>query len=415
MALKFYQNYIDSLSYASPDEAYRDLMQASVLAQWDNTTQVINIKEQDGIGSSVYKDIEVRVDYAIDMGTGFKQDDDFKIFAFKDINHKSPKGLMYQYDDDYWIVINTSELGSITSDITVRRCNNVMRWVDKDSGYIYEYPCIIEYVLESPQQLKDKDVITSNGHITIICQGDNITRHIEKNTRFIFNKQPFKLIAYQNMLNEGVKDNMASDLLYLDMYLDMEEPDDDLVNNIANRYLYNYAISLNAVQSQIKGFIGKVIPTVTLNGEIVKREVQYSSNENVTVENDGTFTLIGEVGSKAIICGSIKGNENLVAKVEIDIVEEINDIYELVITPEFNTLKVGKSKEFSVDLYKNGVKQDEIVDYNVSRLSSDYFKLTRNNNVFTLFALQISTTPLNIVFSAMNVEKTIEVTFTSLF
>ncbi len=125
--------------------------------------------------------------------------------------------------------------------------------------------------------------------------------------------------------------------------------------------------------------------------------------------------MIGEVGSKAIICGSIKGNENLVAKVEIDIVEEINDIYELVITPEFNTLKVGKSKEFSVDLYKNGVKQDEIVDYNTSRLSSDYFKLTRDNNVFTLFALQISTTPLNIVFSAMNVEKTIEVTFTSLF
>lgn len=415
MALKFYQNDLNSLSYSSPDEAYRDLMQASVLAQWDNTTQVIKVKEQESIGSNLYNDVEVRVDYAIDMGTGFKQDDDFKIFAFKDINHKSPKGLMYQYDDDYWLVINTSELGSVTSDITVRRCNNVMRWVNKDNGYIYEYPCIIEYVLESPQQLKDKDVITANGHITVMCQGDDVTRHIEKNTRFIFNRQSYKLIAYQNMLNEGVKDNMASDLLYLDMYLDMEEPDDDLVNNIANRYLYNYAISLSSVQSQIKGFIGKVIPTVTLNGEIVEREIQYLSNENATVENDGTFTLIGEVGSKAIICGNIEGNENLVAKVEIDIVEEINDVYELVINPEFNTLKAGKSKEFSVDLYKNGVKQDEMVDYNTSRLSSDYFKLTRDNNVFTLSALQISTTPLSIVFSAMNVEKTMEVTFTSLF
>lgn len=415
MALKFYQNDLNSLSYSSPDEAYRDLMQASVLAQWDNTTQVIKVKEQETVGGNLYNDIEVRVDYAIDMGTGFKQDDDFKIFAFKDIDHKSPKGLMYQYDDDYWLVTNTSELGSVTSDITVRRCNNAMRWVNKDNGYIYEYPCIIEYVLESPQQLKDKDVITANGHITVMCQGDDITRHIEKNTRFIFNRQPYKLIAYQNMLNEGVKDNMASDLLYLDMYLDMEEPDDDLVNNIANRYLYNYAISLNAVQSQIKGFVGKVIPTVTLNSEIVKREVQYSSNENVVVENDGTFTLIGEVGSKAIIWGNIKGNDTLVSKVEIDIVEEINDVYELLITPEFNTLKVGKSKEFSVDLYKNGMKQDEMVDYNTSRLSNDYFKLTRDNNVFTLSALQISTTPLSIVFSAMNVEKTTEVTFTSLF
>ena len=63
MALKFYQNYIDSLSYASPDEAYRDLMQASVLAQWDNTTQVIGVKEQESIGSKFYNDIEVRIDY----------------------------------------------------------------------------------------------------------------------------------------------------------------------------------------------------------------------------------------------------------------------------------------------------------------------------------------------------------------
>lgn len=415
MALKFYQNYLNSLSYSSPDEAYRDLMQASVLAQWDNITQVINVKEQDDVGSKVYNDIEVRVDYSIDMGTGFKQDDDFKIFAFKDIDHQSSKGLMYQYDDDYWIVVNTSELGSITSDVTVRRCNNVMRWVNKGNGYVYEYPCIIEYVLESPQQLKDKDVITANGHITVICQGDNITRYIEKNTRFIFNHQPFKLIAYQNMLNEGVKDNMASDLLYLDMYLDMEEPDDDLENNIANRYLYDYAITLSAVQSQVKGFVGKVIPTVTLNGEIVKRRVQYSSNENVVVDSDGSFTLIGDIGSTAIIYGNIKGNESLSSQIEINIVEQIDDVYDLVITPEFNTLKVGKSMEFSVELYKNGEKQSDIVDYTTSRLSNDYFKLNRKDNVFTLSALRISTTPLNIVFSAMNVEKTMEVKFTSLF
>lgn len=416
MGLKFYQNELNSLAYSSYNDAYRGLLQATINEQWDNTTQVIKVEEQCGIGCSNYNSLEVRVDSAIDMGTSFKQDDDFKIFAFKDIDHKAKKGLLYQYDDDYWITINTSELGSVTSDITVRRCNNTMRWVNKENGSLYEYPCVIEYVLESPQQLKDKDVVTANGHITVICQGDNVTRYLDKNIRFIFNRQPYKLIAYQNMLNEGIKDNMASNLLYLDMYLDMIEPDDDIENNIANKGLYNYNISLQcSIQSQAQGFKGKVTPTVILNGEFVQRDVEYCGNKNVEVDSMGNFTLVGEVGSKAIIYANIKGNKDLKAKVEIDIVEGATDVYEVIVTPEFNSLKVNKSKEFIVSLYKNGEQQDALIDYKTNGLSNEFFRLTRNNNTFTLFALKISKSPLTITFFTNGVEKAINVTFTSVF
>ena len=280
---------------------------------------------------------------------------------------------------------------------------------------MYEYPCIIEYVLESPQQLKDKDVITANGHITVMCQGDDITRNLEKNTRFIFNKQPFKLVAYQNMLNEGVTDNMASDLLYLDMYLDMEEPDDDIENNIANRFLYDYTLELTAVPEQKTGFTGKVMPVVKLNGEIVDREVVFTCCRNAEVQDDGTFTLTGEAGEKAIIWGNIVGNKQLVAEVVINIVDEFDDTYELVIDQEFNTLRVGKSKTFDITLYKNGEAQEEVVDYTTTRLSDEYFSLVQDGNTFTLTALRISTTPLEIVFSAGQVSTTMDIMFTSIF
>lgn len=416
MALKFYENYLKNLAPTSPDEAYRDLLQASINDQWDNTTQVIIVQEQEQIGSSVYNDVETRIDYAIDMGTGTKQGDDFKIFAFKDIAHKSPKGLMYQYDDDYWLVVNTSELGSITSEVTVRRCNNTMRWIDKTNGYIYEYPCVIEYVLESPQQLKDKDVITANGHITVMCQGDNITRYIEKNTRFIFNHQPFKLVAYQNMLNEGVKDNMASDLLYLDMYLDMEEPDDDLENNIANRFLYDYTIELTCpITEQVSGFSGQVTPIVKLNGEIVDREVEYSVNEYATIDEDGVFKLTGNTGNNAVIVANLKGNKTLTSQVEINIVDSVVDVYEIKIEPEFNTLKVGKSKKFIATLYKNGEAQNDVPNYSVSNLSDEYFVLAKSGKEFTLTAMQISDEPLQIKLFTDNAIKVLEVTFVSVF
>ena len=152
----------------------------------------------------------------IDMGTSYKQDDDFKLFAFRDLQHTVAKGLMYKYDNDFWITINTSELGTVTKDIHVRRCNNVMRWVDRTNGFINEIPCAIEYVLESPKEQKDKDVKVANGHISVICQGNEVTRNIPKNTRFIFNKEAYRFLAYQKMLNEDTFDDSTADLLYLD-------------------------------------------------------------------------------------------------------------------------------------------------------------------------------------------------------
>lgn len=417
MALKFYQNYLNNMA-KDPDSEYRGLMQASVDSQWDNTTQVLDcVQEQDEIGSDKYHYIDVHIDYAIEMGTGFKQDDDFKIFSFRDLTHKAPKGLMYQYDDDYWLVVNTGELGSVSNDVTIRRCNNMMRWVDKINGKVYEYPCIVEYVLESPQQLKDKEVITANGHITVMCQGDNITRYIPKNTRFIFNKQPFKLVAYQNMLNEGVKANLASNLLYLDMYLDMEEPDDDIENNIANKGLYQYTIEFEpSVESQVNGYVGRLIPVVKLNGVVVDRQVEYCCNQNAKIDKNGVFTLTGQVGSVAKFECWIKGNEDIYGATEIKIVELANKYYEIVVEPNINTLRVGKQVTISATLYEDGVALKDEVACVASGLDGSFYGFAhKHENTWLLSARKISQTPLTLTFTSNNIEKTIEIMLTSAF
>ena len=417
MALKFYQNYLNNMA-KDPDSEYRGLMQASVDSQWDNTTQVLDcVQEQDGIGSNKHHCVDVHIDYAIEMGTGFKQDDDFKIFSFRDLAHKAPKGLMYQYDDDYWLVVNTGELGSTSNDVTIRRCNNMMRWVDKINGKVYEYPCIVEYVLESPQQLKDKEVITANSHITVMCQGDNITRYIPKNTRFIFNKQPFKLVAYQNMLNEGVKANLASNLLYLDMYLDMEEPDDDIENNIANKGLYQYTIEFEpSVESQVNGYIGRLIPVVKLNGVVVDRQVEYCCNQNAKIDKNGVFTLTGQVGSVAKFECWIKGNEDIYGATEIKIVELANKYYEIVVEPNINTLRVGKQVTIGATLYEDGVALKDEVTCVTSGLDGSFYGFAhKHENTWLLSARKISQTPLTLTFTSNNIEKTIEIMLTSAF
>lgn len=421
--MKYYNNYVQNLAQ-NPHDTYMGLEQASINDQWDNTTQVITVFEQDKVGSEQFHSIEVRVDTAIDMGTSYKQDDDFKLFAFRDLQHTVAKGLMYKYDNDFWITINTSELGTVTKDIHVRRCNNVMRWVDRTNGFINEIPCAIEYVLESPKEQKDKDVKVANGHISVICQGNEVTRNIPKNTRFIFNKEAYRFLAYQKMLNEDTFDDSTADLLYLDMYLDMIEPEDDVANNIANAGAYVYEIEVEqSMSEQVKGGTVQLFPNVTLNGKTVEREVVYEicecgcDHSYCTVDENGLVTITGEVGKQAQLIVSLKGNPQVNQLVVIDIVESVSDNNELIVSPIYNKCRVKSSITFSVDLYTNGIKQDNVIGYTATGVPSNYYALVRNGNTFTLSALKVSTAPLVLTFNdeATGTSVGLPITFEALF
>lgn len=421
--MKYYNNYVQNLAQ-NPHDTYMGLEQASINDQWDNTTQVITVFEQDKVGSEQFHSIEVRVDTAIDMGTSYKQDDDFKLFAFRDLQHTVAKGLMYKYDNDFWITINTSELGTVTKDIHVRRCNNVMRWVDRTNGFINEIPCAIEYVLESPKEQKDKDVKVANGHISVICQGNEVTRNIPKNTRFIFNKEAYRFLAYQKMLNEDTFDDSTADLLYLDMYLDMIESEDDVANNIANAGAYVYEIEVEqSMSEQVKGGTVQLFPNVTLNGKTVEREVVYEicecgcDHSYCTVDENGLVTITGEVGKQAQLIVSLKGNPQVNQLVVIDIVESVSDNNELIVSPIYNKCRVKSSITFNVDLYTNGIKQDNVIGYTATGVPSNYYTLVRNGNTFTLSALKVSTAPLVLTFNdeATGTSVGLPITFEALF
>ena len=118
-------------------------------------------------------------------------------------------------------------------------------------------------------------------------------------------------MAYQTLLNVD-KDTTTSTLLYLDMYLDIVKPSDDLVNNIANATDYIYDITIQPdVSQQVSGFNGQVSATITLNDDIVTRDVVWSSNEFVNINEDGSYELIGSVGDVATINAIIDGNFTL--------------------------------------------------------------------------------------------------------
>lgn len=409
-----------------PHDAYLSHLQALINERWENSTQTIfSVYQQADIGSDEWIEQPISIDTAIDIGTGFKKGDDFKVFSHKNISADMKLGIMFRTEEDYWICTNTNGYASPTNSCEVRRCNNVMKWVDPETGFVNQQWCAIDYELSSPRPSKDKDIVVADGHIFVLVQGNDLTRSIPKNQRFIFNGLAFKVSAFQSLLDE---DNITfhSNLLYIDMYADPLQPSDDVVNGIANATDYQYAIELQPdITEQIDGFTGQILSTVTCNGEVVEREIDWTGNDFVTVNEDGSYTLSGTIPPSddgeddggddepvekiAVITATLKGNPNVTASCSINIVDEVEDTVDIIIDPLFSEVRQSLPQSFSVYLYKNGVQQDDAVTCTTSGLTNKYFTLTQDGHNFVLTVEDISPTPLTLMFTVDEYSETIDV------
>lgn len=399
-----------------PNDHYLTQMQALVNDRWENSTQTShNIYQETGIGTKVYEPMAISVDTAIDIGTGFKKGDDFKVFSHKDISHEVQLGTMFKSDNDYWVCINTNGFASPINSCEVRRCNNILKWVDRHTGYVHEQWCAIDYELSSPSAAKDKDIIVARGHIFVIVQGNAETLAIEKNQRFIFNGEPYKLDAIQSMLNDSATTPVDT-LLYMDLYRDPAQPSDDLVNNIANATEYVYKITLQPdVSSQLTGFSGKIVADVTFNGQPVSRDLVWSGNEHVIVQDDGSYTLIGGNGDVALISVQIRDNPDSLVTHTVTIVDAMADDFDIVIEPMLDEVRYNLPQKFSAYLYNNGVKQSDSITCTTSGLPNDYFTLTQSDHDFTLCVDKWFSGNLDLTFNSGGVSETISVALKPFF
>ena len=181
-----------------------------------------------------------------------------------------------------------------------------------------------------------------------------------------------------------------------------------------SKYRYNITLQ-NTVSQQVKGFAGRVYPTVTLNNDTVERDVVYTANEYVTVKDDGSYVLTGDVGKRAIITAYLMGNPEIFATSEIEIVDNAPDISVIVISSEVNDVYEGQPETFEVNLYKNGIKQDDIVEYTTNNVDKSKYAISREKNKFTIKSFGYCSEKLNITFSVANLTKQMDVNLKPLF
>lgn len=359
-----------------PKETYKAEVQQSLNDYFYQSVDWYTIQEETSVGSGQYQNVDVRVNNVINPTTADNIEDDFKKLIFPDLNHSVNLGRLYLFDDNYWITTNVDKIKSLAQTVIIRRCNNVLRWIDEQTGALYEEPCSIGYLIKENRDYSTAGsaIVVASGMIDVFFQVNARTNKIKPNQRFLFGN-PNNWVAYRteggginNFNNQKTLDNNSATLGRYSLAVDyVNDQTDNLTLGIANAFTNVYEVELN--QSTGSGSIGQTIQleeTVTLNGETVSRNVTWaSSNTSIaTVSSSGLVTIIA-TGNATITC-YLQNNETIYDTCVITGTGSPVDNYQVIFSPDSNYVLEGAEKTWTVYLYKNNVQQVDTFTFSLN-------------------------------------------------
>lgn len=390
--LEFYSNYLQNAK--TPNQDWRNLQQEFVSEMFENTTILRTDLYEEGLpfDFDFKSNPECWVGTVIDVTTGLtKSADDYRSLYFKNLEHDAPRGRYYKWNDNYWIVYETTTDLETIATCNIRRCNNWLKWLN-DKGEVIQYPCVIENTLTSANAQVAKVITQANSHIDIIVQGNEETLKIYKNLRIMVNGIPYRFYSINNYMQKDYV-NKETPMLFMDFYLDMLIDEDNVEDNLADDYRADYIIECNVEQiTSPKDTIGTIVPKVYHNNKIVdgSRMEFFSSDEDiVTINKNGEYKLLKD--GTANITVQILGNT--VSAVTIPVtVEDVTPVsYSLIVTPNIKSLKQGRSKIIDASVIDNITNNEVITDivltpsgadseanYTIEQLDGNVWKLTNN-------------------------------------
>ena len=117
-----------------------------------------------------------------------------------------------------------------------------------------------------------------------------------------------------------------------------------------------------------------------------KNVIWTSSDEDIISVNDKTLTAIS--AGEVTLYATMEDNKNVYGSINVTVLgsETEDDIYNILINPDINCVLEGETIYITANLYKNGIKQDNMltivdVSENVPRQN---YRITIKDNTFTI-------------------------------
>ena len=286
MILSNYSQYINNIAQ-SPSDTYNSITQETIKKQWDNTTQLRMVQEENYPFNQEYTEYEAWISTISNVSVNTdKIIGDYIGILFKDCDHpQNYKGQKYIYNNDTYLCYDRLNKLTQVSDFKCIRCNNVMSWIDRNSKNIYTEPMFLGYEVSSTNNQISKEGTIGNSRLIIFCQANEKTKSISINQRFIFqHKSAFKVEEINNY-NQESGTNGDVTFLKFHMVKDTINPQTDNVElNLAD---YNNIMNSNTTDepSEIKS---EIIINPTFSSLVVGDSITFSANlyENSVLADD---------------------------------------------------------------------------------------------------------------------------------
>lgn len=423
MAYDMFKKTMDSgMAVVQPNSWYRDLQQAFISSQWDNTTTLLNISEQniipdvpDMYANFEFTQIEAWVNTIVGQtSTGSKSGRDFVQLIFEDITHPKLEGRYYIIDNEYYISYFDNRVVDVDANLSVRRCNEWMKIIDPMTGSIYQIPCVVDYDMSAPSLRVTSSIITPNNHAVVKVQQNAMTDRLFKtNARFILGNRPFRITGMQNATNQFINNNLSS-LMDIDLFLDELWDNDNIELGLADNGQYDYTVAIVGESMNLtQGSTGWLYTEVTLNGEVVDRVVEWSSDDKsvVTVTEDGYYEVVGDIGQTGTIKANLYGNADVFDEISITVVDESSATTEVIIDPVFNSIKEYETINFEVYGFYNGERIiPDIVNLTIPTALANSLSYTQNGNQFALSCTQRRQGEYNLTITIENTSPAFTIT-----
>lgn len=379
--------YLNQLNHAmSINSSYQktvknsilDIYQDKINNEWEYASDVFLIQEENPFASKNYSEIEVRINSVKVPEVNTKASDDYKKIIFKNPDGHYGIGCLYYFMDNYWITTKTNMLGSATDSVIVRRCNNFLKWMDKN-GVVHNEPCVFEYTVSGNNNAKTTDITSVSGNIKAYIQRNTVTQQLYSNQRFLIGTpelwSAIKITGngINNFLNQRTGDYTSNAMIEL-TFIESEqnEDTDNLEEGIADYYKFKIYINFvnvqnDAINDAFIGMTGTLEWSATQNDDLLNDiSVTYSVEDDrvLTIDNDGNYQFIN-LGSTNIVANFYR-DDQLIQTKYISVNCTNNDINnEIKITNIFDFVLQGSQKTINAYVYHGNEQLDNSMEYTV--------------------------------------------------
>ena len=405
MSIGFNEAY-DTYMVQDNESYYREFTQNSIDLIFDDSTLVRTVKEESYPFNGTYVDYQCHVDTISDVSVNTtKVSGNYLSLIFRDCSHKNRRGQKYLYEDKPYLCFDKTEDLSEISRTKIIKCNNKISWIDKESGKIITEPIFIGFEMSATNSNVTKDSTVEQRRLICLIQGNEYTKDIVENQRFLLSKtKAFKVTQSYDINLDDINEEYSSMItLYIEWSSVLPQDNKELL--VAYYYQSNYKLSINSTDLSLSnGAIGQLTSTVLLNDtETASVPVQWSTSDVdvITIDSQGNYHVIGLNGSTAVLTCSIVGHAEVSDSINLSVVATPIIAKELVVNPN-GTVSVlqGREQTISYGVYSNGILQSDVVTIVPNWTNTNNYTLTYGTNNVKIKNVLKSTTPLTLTFTS---------------